>query len=89
MMINKIGRVFKTKSGKTVVWQKPNLFLWGWIFFTILKRVLDDPAAQWAGYAATMSLVAWSLLEVITGVNIFRRLLGVAVITVVAYGILN
>ena len=88
-MKNKVLRVFQTKHGKTVIGQKPNVFLWAWIIFTILKRIFDGTAADWAGYAATLSLVVWSLLEVITGVNIVRRFLGSVVLIVVAYGILN
>lgn len=89
-MVNKrVLRIFQTKQGKTVIWQKPNLFLWGWIIFTVLKRVLDGSAAEWVGYTATASLVVWSLLEVVGGVNIFRRFLGVVILAIVAYGISN
>lgn len=82
-------RIFKTKHGKTVIGQKPNVFLWAWIIFTILKRILDGSAAEWAGYAATASLVIWSLLEVVGGVNVFRRFLGVTILLVIVYGLIN
>lgn len=89
-MIQKtLRKIFQTKNGKTVIWQKPNLFLWGWIVFTVLKRILGGSAAEWAGYAATASLVVWSILEVARGENSFRRSLGVVVLAVVAYGILD
>lgn len=73
--------IFKTKSGKTVIGQKPNAPLVIAIiaylgtlvpFFASAHRFFD--------LIFFGSLFTWSWLEITQGVNVFRRILGVVVL---------
>jgi hypothetical protein len=70
-----------------VVVQIPNIPLAGWLVFAALARI-PGPGAWTSGASRTGSafLFVWAYLELAQGVNYFRRLLGLVVLTVVAAG---
>lgn len=87
-MISGIARFFKDKDGKVVIVQRPNLWLGGWLLFTLLRHLpLGHTLQQIAGYISTAFIVIWALLEIARGASPFRRLLGGVVLlaTIWAY----
>ena len=68
---------FKDKSGKVVLMQPPNLTIIGWAISTIISKLTHSQLIAWIGSAF---LVVWALQELFSGVNYFRRLLGLIVL---------
>lgn len=81
---------FKDSRGRIVVWQSPNIFLYGWILFTAVAFIISDKEYK-SGFVQLSSsfLFAWAFLEVTKGVNYFRRLLGLIVLVVTIFGFFN
>ena len=81
-------RIFKNKDGKLVLWQNPNLPLWGWIASSVLGAVFKHgnlhSSFQLLGKAA---LFAWAYLEIRSGESIFRRILGAVVMANILIGV--
>jgi hypothetical protein len=77
----------RDKSGRIVIWQAPNLPLIGWFVFMIASRFADGHLKSGMQIASTILLLVWAFLELVKGVNYFRRLLGliVIVLTVVSH----
>lgn len=79
------------RTGRWVVWQRPNLPLLVW-FATAVPRWVWHPQGT-AGRALTVvgttALVFWAADEVVRGVNPLRRLLGAAVLAAVVVGALS
>lgn len=63
-----------------MLWQAPNRALIGWALFALLSYLTH---AQWLGWIATTFLLAWAFMELFQGVNYFRRLLGLIVLTII------
>lgn len=77
-------RFFRDKRGQMVWWQWPSPLLWGWLVARVLALALTDGTLKdWVGYAGTASLAIWALLELTTGVNYFRKLLGLVVLLMI------
>lgn len=66
----KVSNFFKDKNGKVVIAQFPNWPLVLAIIFWILKFPLG----------VIISLIYWSYLEIVSGVNTFRKTLGIIVL---------
>lgn len=70
-------KIWKDKNGQVVLWQSPNFLLYGWAVFAVLDRLLHGiHLSNGLGFLATIFLLIWALLELISGVNYFRRGLG-------------
>ena len=78
----------KDKNGKVVLWQFPNALLFAWIFFAVVALVFQSVVPIKHGFdrLASAVLFAWSYQEITTGVNYFRRTLGLVVMGLVVYG---
>jgi hypothetical protein len=80
-------KVFRNQHGQIVLWQTPNVPLWGWIASTVLgiifKHTSLHSGLQNAGKAF---LFTWSYLEIRTGESMFRRILGAIVMAGIVYG---
>jgi hypothetical protein len=75
-----LKKIFTDKEGKVVIWQMPNLPLWGWIVFTILSIVVSKGKLHTAfKYVSTISLAIWAIMEIAKGASYFRRFLGFVV----------
>ena len=80
-------RFWRDADGRVVVVQFPNIPLAGWLLFALLGRVADS--VWWKNGTSGVStafLFVWAYLELMQGVNYFRRLLGLCVLAVVAAG---
>ncbi len=72
-----LDRLFRSKEGKVVILQFPNIPLWGWIIFTILAMFIKHGKPHGGFHLLGQSfLFAWAYLEVRDGDNIFRKVLG-------------
>lgn len=78
--MNIVRKLFEDKSGRVVIAQRPNLPLISGVIASLLALV-----PFLARFSEGLSLVAfgalftWAWLEICSGVNFFRRLLGVFV----------
>lgn len=74
-------RFFHDKHGQLVIWQWPNLPVYGWLAFQALSALTHSPRFK-EGFdnIATAFLFTWAFLELTQGVNYFRRLLGLVVL---------
>lgn len=79
---------FRDKSGKVVIGQWPNRPLWYAILFYFLQFV-DFPYFGIASFwGVKLSLLYWAYLEIVSGVNGWRKLLGWVVAGYQVYQIL-
>jgi hypothetical protein len=69
-------------TGEITIGQMPNAALWAFIVAWGLELLLDPGGAIGTGLdvVAGVSLLVWSVEEVLLGVNPFRRLLGAVVL---------
>ncbi len=83
-----INHFFKDDQGKNIIWQWPNIPLYGWVVFKILSMIIDKPTWKF-GFQnlSTAFLFTWAFLELTQGVNYFRRLLGLVVLAALIIGI--
>jgi hypothetical protein len=71
--VNPIRWMFENReTGRITIAQWPNAPLWLWIVATAVDRV----TGAGLGLVADVGLGVWAVLEVVKGVNPFRRLLG-------------
>lgn len=71
-------RLFKDKDGNTVIWQYPN---WP-IMAAAAAYALDLLHPDDLSIFGEIFLAYWAISEILLGVNLFRRLLGLAVLAV-------
>ena len=76
-------RFWKDKDGEVVIYQHPNLLLIGWVVLAIASLFTTGKVADTLWNISLAILTAWALLEVVKGVNYFRRSLGVFVLVLV------
>ena len=74
------GRIlsaFRTKEGEFVLGQKPNLPAIAWISLAVLGWLIRDENISWILSMLSMGFgIIWSIMELTTGVNRFRKTLG-------------
>lgn len=77
------AKIWKDEQGrgKYVVFQFPNLSLSAWIVLTVVARLSSGRIASGASIIASVALLIWAASEVWSGVNYFRRGLGLVVIS--------
>jgi hypothetical protein len=87
-MHQKYPTFFKDKNGKVVLWQFPNALLFAWIFIVVVALLFQhvNPVKHGIDRLASAVLFVWAYQEVMTGVNYFRRALGLVVIGIIVYG---
>ena len=72
--------MFKDSSGKIIIIQKPNLPLIVWFVSVIASYLpLHDSLTAFFSLISFGALFTWTWLEIFSGVNLFRRLLGITV----------
>jgi hypothetical protein len=73
-----------------VIYQHPNLWLIGWAVITLISVL--SPSNTTANIFWNISLgilTIWSLLEIWSGVNYFRRLFGAFVLVLIVGGLFH
>jgi len=79
------GDFFRDAEGRVVIWQWPNLTLYGWIILRLLGLVVaKGHLRNMCEQLSTAFLFTWAFLELTKGVNYFRRVLGLAVLLSIA-----
>ncbi len=78
---------FRDSDGNTVIWQAPNVPLYGWFMFKVLAVVVATGRfhSVFSKLSAAL-LFTWAFLELTSGVSYFRRLLGLMVLLTVVVG---
>lgn len=79
-MENLWDRLWRDKKGRVVIWQRPNILLIGWAVLTTISLFVGRKTGDMIAIAGDITLIAWAILELLKGVNYFRRLLGLAVL---------
>jgi len=74
------NKIWRDRHGKIVIWQTPNIPLIGWLVFTVISLLISGTGADVTQYIGIAFLAVWSLLELVLGVNYFRRALGLLVL---------
>jgi hypothetical protein len=75
---------FKDQKGRVVLWQWPNIPLCGWALSKFFAVIVNNPSME-SGFSnlGTSLLFVWAYLELTNGVNYFRRLIGLAVLSAI------
>jgi len=74
-------KFWEDPQGNVVIWQKPNRFLLTWLIGTILTWVLPfGSLTKFIGLVTLIALIIWAVLEVYSGADYFRRLLGLLIL---------
>jgi hypothetical protein len=80
-----MDKFFKAKNGRVVIWQTPNIPLWGWIICRVLGLVIKDGSVGTGlSKLGTSFLFAWALLELLKGESYFRRVVGALVLAAIS-----
>lgn len=78
------------KTGGTTIAQPPNLPIWIFLAAWVVGAVFDP--SGWPGtlldVVRTLALATWALMEVWSGVNPFRRILGAGALAWIAWSLL-
>ena len=83
-----LNKVFRDKLGRVVIWQNPNLPLWGWITSVLAGIVVkSSPTHSAISQFGMAALFTWAYLEIRSGITLFRRIIGVIVMIVIIYGL--
>lgn len=82
--------IFRTRGGRVVIGQKPNIPILVWFGAFILGFVFRDGGLGMAiDIIGFLAIFIWAGLELFTGVNTYRRMLGFVVIVVVTVNVLR
>ena len=80
------SRFFRDTEGRIVIAQFPNWPLWAWLIATLLEHILDiGDGVTLARLISFAAIVYWAYLEIVSGVNPFRKCLGGTVLLFVLY----
>jgi hypothetical protein len=78
---------FKDTDGCWALWQWPNIPLYGWLASKLLSLAIEQQHLHTGlVHLSTAFLFTWCFLEITQGVNYFRRLLGVTIMSGVIVG---
>lgn len=81
-----IDRFFRDKNGRVVIWQAPNLLIYGWVLFKIFSLAAAQPSLKDGfGQVGNALLFVWAYLELTQGVTYFRRTLGLVVVGLLVF----
>ena len=77
-------KLWRDAKGRVVIWQTPNWLLISWLVVSVVW--LSGRAGAYSRLLfglGTVLLVIWAVLELTRGVNLFRRILGGAVLAAI------
>jgi uncharacterized membrane protein len=82
-------KFWRDKNGHFVIWQLPNAPLIAWAILTVISLFYNGTTANVFSWLGTSALVIWSILEILKGVNYFRRVLGLVILVFSILSIIN
>ena len=82
-MTKLLGNFFKDSDGKYVLWQWPNIPLYGWVIFMALHRITSNTRLEDGFRILSIGFIfTWAYLEITEGISYFRKFLGLVVLAV-------
>lgn len=79
--------IFKDQQGKIVITQTPNLPLIVWFGALVVAKLQIQPQVTLlADVLSFGALFTWAWMEIFSGVNVFRRMLGAVVLIFILWG---
>lgn len=84
-----ISSFFKDSRGRIVIGQWPNWPLWLAICFKLLTLTNSHYLSLLSKWGMAITLIYWSYLEITSGVNNWRKVLGVIVLVLQILAIYN
>jgi hypothetical protein len=76
-------RFWRDKNGRDVIWQRPNAFLTTWFAATVISWFIPHGILEQSlSIVGFVAIVIWAVLELLSGVNNFRRTLGFLVLVI-------
>lgn len=82
-------KFWKDDKGHVVIWQWPNIWLIGWAVLTFVSLIFNGNVSKILMWTGEVSLLVWCLFEIFKGVNYFRRLLGLVVLSYLVMTVLK
>ena len=80
------SKIFKDKDGNVVITQSPNMPIIIWLLAVIADKFIDGGlVSQFLSIVGTVAISVWAMLEILSGVNLFRRILGAIVLAFVIF----
>ncbi len=80
-----IGNLFKDKNGKVVIFQAPNIAIILWFAFLVLSKFSNGVLSNVFSCLSFVALMVWASLEIFKGESLFRKILGLIVLTFYLY----
>jgi hypothetical protein len=81
-----VDKCFKNRHGKLALTARPNAPIIIWAIAALSARLITHGNIHSAlGIIAFVLIVIWALLEILQGVNYFRRVLGAVVLAFTIY----
>lgn len=88
-MKNLFNKLFLTKDGHFVVAQKPNTPIIAALMLYIVSLFpLKGIIIEISYLGSNLAIIYWSMMEFAYGVNLFRKILGTIVFSIVLYNVL-
>jgi hypothetical protein len=78
--------LFKDDDNKLAIWQMPNVLLSSWIATKLLGFIVTGRFKSGLDLLGMAVLFAWAYSELNTGVNYFRKVLGLVVLVPIVIG---
>ena len=75
--------IFETKDGKRVIAQRPNAPIIAAFGAAVGARIVEGSLGDFLSVLASTLFLIWGLIEILWGVNTWRRILGSAVVIIV------
>jgi hypothetical protein len=89
-LVQTVQHFFTDKHGKLAIAQFPNAPLIIWILATIVAHIVHTGVIHGiARIAALIALIIWAVMEIISGLSPFRRVLGGAVLVLMLVSLLR
>lgn len=87
---HRVKQLCSDKDGKVTLAQSPNLPLVGWMAFKAISTPISNQSIK-TGFESvgTAFLFVWAYLEIVEGDSNFRKLLGVAVMSLIVFNMFN
>ena len=80
-----ISKYFKDDKGHIIIGQRPNIPVYFAIFAYIVRFIPLKYLYELSELGFSVAMIYWSYLEIRYGINTFRRVLGIVVLSYILY----
>ena len=81
-----VDKCIRNDKGEITVFQKPNLPILVWVMATIITKFSHGSIQNFFSIIAFGSLFTWGWLELFSGANYLRKILGLLILCLAVYG---